>query len=268
MTEGAKLRIVPELEGRVLRVVLEAPPGNVLDSSMIEALTAFFDEQSAPSAVRALILEGAGKHFSFGASVAEHRREEVASMLARFHRMLRTLAQLSIPTLAAVRGQCLGGGLELVGLCTWIFAAPEAAFGQPEIQLGVFAPAASAVLPWRLGGGRALDLCVSGRTIRAEEARAMGLVHELATDPAAAALAFAEAMLVPKSAASLRFAERAVRLGLVQALEGRLMELEKLYLEELMETPDANEGLAAFLEKRAPRWAKPGAERRVHDARS
>jgi cyclohexa-1,5-dienecarbonyl-CoA hydratase len=136
-----------------------------------------------------------------------------------------------------------------------LFASPEASFGQPEIKLGVFPPMASLILPWRLGGGRALDLCVSGRTIGAELAHAWGLVHEVTADPAAAAARFVAEQLLPRSGSSLRFAERAARRALIRALDDALPALERLYLDELMGTPDANEGISAFLEKRPPRWA-------------
>jgi cyclohexa-1,5-dienecarbonyl-CoA hydratase len=178
-------------------------------------------------------------------------------MLNRLHALFKRLGALSIPTVAVVRGACLGGGLELAGWCSWLFASPEATFGQPEIRLGVFPPIASLLLPWRIGGGRALDLCVSGRVIDVTEARACGLVHEVADDPAKAAAQLIAELLLPRSASSLRFAERAARLDLYRALDDLLPDLERLYLEELMRTHDANEGIAAFLEKRLPRWSQP-----------
>jgi cyclohexa-1,5-dienecarbonyl-CoA hydratase len=129
--------------------------------------------------------------------------------------------------------------------------------GQPEIKLAVFAPMASLLLPWRLGGGRALDLCVSGRSINGEQAYAVGLVQGLADDPRAAVSAFFAEHLAPLSASSLRFAERAARMTLRERFERDLPTLERLYLDELMRTADANEGIAAFLEKRAPVYSSP-----------
>ena len=157
-----------------------------------------------------------------------------------------------MPTVAVVQGQCKGGGLELAAACSWIFAGYDASFGQPEIRLGVFPPMASLLLPWRLGAGRALDLCVSGRSIDAAEAVRIGLVHAVAEEPLGAAMTFVTEHLLPCSASSLRFAERAVRMGLVELMDERLPALERLYLDELMETPDANEGITAFLERRKP----------------
>lgn len=241
-------------EGRVLHLLLDAPKGNILDARMIGALADALERLGPSPTLRAIVLEGSGAHFSFGASVAEHTRAEAPAMLAALHALFRSLSALALPTIAVVRGACLGGGLELAAWCSWIFAAPDATFGQPEIKLAVFPPMASLVLPWRLGGGRALDLCVSGRTIGAEEARAIGLVHVVDSQPDGAARAFVAEHLLPRSGASLRFAERAARAGLAQLLAERLPLLERLYVDELMATPDANEGIAAFLERRAPRW--------------
>lgn len=240
--------------GRVLWLTLDAPKANVLDARMIRAIVQQLEEHGDRSELRAIVFEGAGPNFSFGASVAEHQKDQAPAMLASFHGLFRRLDALAIPTLAVVRGACLGGGLELASWCSWVFASPEATFGQPEIKLAVFAPMASLILPWKLGGAAAIDLCVSGRSLDASEAAALRLVHEVAARPDDAARAFLRQQILPRSASSLRFAERAVRGELSRALSDRLPGLERLYVEELMQTPDANEGIASFLERRAAQW--------------
>ncbi len=239
--------------GQVLRLVLDRPKANVLDGEMIGGIVGALDREVGPH-TRLVLFEGAGAHFSFGASVEEHRAEQVADMLAAFHGMFRRLAEVAVPTCAVVRGQCLGGGLELASWCTWVVADPTARLGQPEIKLAVFPPMASILLPWRVGGGAALDLCVSGRTVTAEEAVAMGLVNAVCDDPEAWWEALFDAHLGRTSAAALRYAERAARHGLVRRMERDLPALERLYLDELMRTRDAHEGIAAFLERRAPAY--------------
>jgi cyclohexa-1,5-dienecarbonyl-CoA hydratase len=251
---GARLEVERLEERRILLLRLAAPKANILDRPMLDAIGGALEGLELDSALRAILFEGAGPNFSFGASVEEHRPERVAEMLARFHGLFRRLIDLGVPTVAIVRGQCLGGGLELASFASWIFAAPSAVFGQPEIKLGVFPPLASLLLPWRLGGGAALDLCVSGRSIGAAEAQRRGLVHAVAEDPASAALDFVREHLLPLSATSLRFAERAARSDLLSRLERALPALERLYLDELMATPDAVEGIQAFLDKRPPRF--------------
>jgi cyclohexa-1,5-dienecarbonyl-CoA hydratase len=253
-TRAQPIRAELHHDGRLLILTLAAPKANVLDEAMIAALERAAREHAKSPRLQAIAFEGEGEHFSFGASVEEHQAPRVAAMLRQFHALFATLNELAVPTAAIVRGQCLGGGLELAAYCTWIFAAPGSALGQPEIKLAVFPPVASVVLPWRLGGGHALDLCVSGRSVDAEEARRIGLVSVVAEDPRAAFEAFFEEQLAGLSASSLRFAERAARLSLTSAFERDLPRLERLYLDELMKTHDANEGIGAFLEKRRPTY--------------
>ena len=122
------------------------------------------------------------------------------------------------------------------------------------MKLGVFAPAASVLLPLRIGQARAEDLLYSGRSIDAQTASAWGLANEVAEDPSAAALAYFENHIAGKSAASLELAVRAAREPFAAVAQARLEDVEVLYLEELMATRDANEGLKAFIEKRQPKW--------------
>ena len=164
------------------------------------------------------------------------------------------MLEFPAPILVAVRGQCLGGGLELALAGSRIWATPDAQLGQPEMKLGVFAPAASCLLPYRVSQGVAEDLLLSGRSVGGEEAKAIGLVEALAADPEAAALAYFDAHFAPKSAAVLGCALTAARGPLLAELRRRIAEVERLYLDTLMKTRDANEGLAAFLAKRNPQW--------------
>jgi cyclohexa-1,5-dienecarbonyl-CoA hydratase len=240
--------------GAIWRVALATPKANVLDAAKSRALREVFEQAQAARELRALVLEGEGAHFSFGASIEEHLPQHVAGMLESFHGMLLALLDSGVPCLAAVRGQCLGGGLELVTLCHRVFAAPGARLGQPEILLGVFAPAGSVALAERVGRGAAEDLLLSGRSLEAAQALAIGLVDQVDEDPLAAALDYARRQLLPKSAASLRLAVRAARTGFDQRFRGELREVERLYLGELMRTHDAVEGLRAFLERREPLW--------------
>lgn len=255
VSRGEKLRWSRSEDGALWRLSLDAPKGNVLDAALTAELTEHFRAAAGEPRLRAVLLAAEGSHFSFGASVEEHRKEQVRSMLEGFHGLFRQMADSGIPVIAAVRGCCLGGGLELAAFCQRIFAHPEASFGQPEIVLGVFAPVGSAILPDRIGRGAADDLLLSGRTVKANEALAMRLVDALADDPEEAALAWAREHLLPRSASSLRFATRASRLRFVEEFTETIDALERLYLDHLMETKDANEGIGAFLEKRKAEWS-------------
>src|SRR5262249_53244836 len=153
----------------------------------------------------------------------EHQLDEIEAMLERFKALITAIIETNIVVLAAVRGQCLGGGLELAALAHRIFAHRDAKFGQPEIALGVFAPFASMLLPLKIARADAEDLCVSGRTVTAGEAAAMRLVDsQLTDDPTAAAVVWARTHLADKSASSLRVAVKAIRADLVDALTARL----------------------------------------------
>lgn len=248
-----RLAVAEGEEGRLLELRLDAPPGNILDRPLVAALRRAVGEAAKSPSLRVLLLTG-GAHFSYGASIEEHLPDRIAPFLEEFHALFRDLIALSLPCVAAVRGRCLGGGLELAAFCQRIFAAPDAEFGQPEIELGVFAPVASLVLPWRLRGGASDDLLLTGRRVAAKEAQAIGLVDALADDPETAARAWIRSQLLPKSASALRFAVQAARTHFHAAFLAQLDAIERLYLDQLMRTPDATEGLRAFLEKRKPRF--------------
>jgi len=254
---AAPVRTWRDRDGRLLRLRLDRPKANVLDAAMVAALDAALAGATGPGpgpALRGILLDAEGPHFSFGASVEEHLPATCAAMLQSFHALLLRMLELPIPILVAVKGQCLGGGLELASAGHLLFAAPDAKLGQPEIVLGVFAPAASCLLPERLGPGPADDLLLSGRSIDGTEAVRLGLACAVAADPEAAALAWFDAHLAGRSATSLGFAVRASRLGLAGRVRAKLAALEVLYLEELMAHRDPVEGLTAFLEKRPARW--------------
>ena len=243
-----------EHDGALLRLRLNRPKANIVDAAMIAALHAAFDAARQQPRLRSVLLDAVGPHFSFGASVEEHLAEHCASMLASLHALIVAMLEFPAPILVAVRGQCLGGGLELALAGGPIFAAHDAKFGQPEIRLGVFAPAASVLLPYRVNQPAAEDLLLSGRSIGAQEALTLGLVQHLAVDPEVAAVEYFVRHFVGSSGAAQACALKAARTPMQRDVRSRLAEVEQLYLDRLMATHDANEGLSAFLAKREPIW--------------
>jgi len=250
----APLKAWFERDGALLRLRLARPKANIVDAQMIAALHAALDAHRASPGLRGVLLDAEGTHFSFGASVEEHLAERCAGMLAALHALILVMVEFPLPILVAVKGQCLGGGLEVALAGGPIFATADAQLGQPEIKLGVFAPAASCLLPWRVNQAAAEDLLWSGRSVSGTAALAIGLVHSLDDDPEAAALAYFDEHLAARSAAALACAVAAVRAPRVRELRQRLAEVETLYLDRLMKTHDANEGLAAFMARRQPAW--------------
>ena len=252
-----KIKVSYSFENSVATVLMDDGKGNVLDHIMMEDLQNIFNSFAGKNEIKLIVLEGAGKHFSFGASVEEHRQELAAAMLGSFHRLFYTLRDLSIPVLAKVSGQCLGGGMELALMSNFIFADRTAKFGQPEIILGVFPPPASILLPEKIGLAKAEELLITGKTITADEAMLFGLLNELFEDKAAmneGVDIWIQKNILPKSAVSLRYAVRAVRAKLNHVLSNFLPQLESMYISQLMLTEDANEGITSFLEKRKPVW--------------
>jgi cyclohexa-1,5-dienecarbonyl-CoA hydratase len=257
VTSDSPLKDRLERNGALLRLTLARPKANLVDAAMIAALHGALVAYRGGTEMRGLrgvVLDAEGPHFSFGASVEEHLPDRCAAMLQSLHALILAMLEFPAPILVVVRGQCLGGGLELALAGSALFAAPDAQFGQPEMKLGVFAPAASVLLPYRVPQPVAEDLLFSGRSIGADEAKAIGLVHTVFDDPEAAALAYFDRQLADKSAASLACALAAARGGMIRDVRHRLAEVERLYLDRLMSTRDANEGLLAFLAKRKPNW--------------
>ena len=250
------IRCSAERGGQIQRILLDRPKGNVLDLEMITAMRARLAEISrAPGPVKLLVFEGAGEHFSFGASVGEHLPGHVGGLLSAFHGLFRDLEALGVPTAALVRGQCLGGAFELALWCGLILCEPSARFGVPETKLGVFPPVAAIALPWRVSGARATQIILSGDTYDAQGAVAWGLADRCTNDVAAALLQWFDQSLAGKSAVAVRIAWKASRTLLARSLAVDLPVLEKLYLEDLMAHRDPVEGLTAFLERRQPVWS-------------
>ncbi len=243
-------------DGQVTEILLGPPPGNILSAQMMDEISAEMDKVRAAPHKKLLIFTGTGKHFSFGASVEEHTADKVGAMLPKFHNLIAALLECPVPALAKVRGVCLGGAFELALGCPLLFCEEGAALGVPEIQLGVFPPAASILLPHKIGSGVAAQMILTGDKFAATELKRLGLVNEVAEAGKLdeAVQGFIEKQILPKSAVALRLANQAAQIGLLKHFRDHIQEVERLYLDRLMSTADAVEGIQAFLEKRKPKW--------------
>jgi len=252
---GDPVRVSRLEEGRIARISLDAGRGNVLSRDVIALLDGVFEDLARDTEVRAVVLTAEGKDFSWGASVPEHAPGEVEHMLPAFGRLFRAIARSGVPVCAAVRGRCFGGGLELALAAHRIVVAEDAKLGLPEVTLGVFPPMAAAVLPLRVSQPTVDRLVVTGEIVDGWTAAELGLADEAV--PAGRveeeAMRWASRYL-GLSGIAVRFATRAARSTWDDALDDRLTRLERLYLDELMKTRDAREGIAAFMEKRKPTW--------------
>jgi cyclohexa-1,5-dienecarbonyl-CoA hydratase len=241
MNEGG-LRVWTADDGARASLTMSHSKGNIVTESLIDVMDVALDELAANRHLKLVTIEGKGADFSFGASIPEHAPGEIERVLPKTHALIEKLLAFPAATAALVRGRCLGGGFEIALACDFIFAEESAVFGLPEVALGVFPPAASAI--------------ILGKSLSAGEWRQAGLVEAVVPDGTldAEVDGWFEAHLQGKSAVALRYAAAAARHGLRQHVRAVLPELERLYLNDLMQTGDAVEGIAAFLEKRVPRW--------------
>ncbi len=247
---------IPEASGAWVRLVLNAPPANVLSMEMVSDLGEALAQIGAEQGIKLVTIEGAGEHFSYGASVPEHLPPAVKDMLPAFHGLIRALLDVPAPTAAIVRGRCLGGGFEVALACDLIFAADNAKFGVPEVTLGVFPPAAAALLPARIGTARSARAVITGEVLPAPWWSEAGLLTQVS--PAdrleADVRDWFTRHAAPRSAVALSHASRALREGLRATALPALAAVEQQYLKALIFTHDGLEGCKAFVEKRAPQW--------------
>ncbi|HEX8181112.1 MAG TPA: enoyl-CoA hydratase-related protein [Pyrinomonadaceae bacterium] len=242
---------------RVARITFARPPLNVLNIAMMRETVAALDECSRTRNLVAVVFDAADdlRAFSAGVAVEEHVAETIYQMLESFHDIFRALEDLALPTLAVVDGAALGGGCELVAACDIVIASERARFGQPEIKLGVFPPVAAVLLPRVVGEKRARELILTGELIDAPEALRLGLASYVV--PHAQLAQQTEEILSrlrELSTPALEFTRRALDVGRGWSFREVLERVENLYLNELMKTEDAQEGVRAFMEKRKPVW--------------
>ncbi|MGB7574860.1 MAG: enoyl-CoA hydratase-related protein [Thermodesulfobacteriota bacterium] len=247
--------IQTELEDGVATLTLNRPPVNVLNIEMMEEINTYFESLLKEKALKLLVIQAAGKAFSAGVDVGEHLGDLVYKMIEVFHRMFRLMDALKVPSIAVVNGSALGGGCELAVYCDMVMATEKAKFGQPEIQVGVFPPIAALVFPRMMGRKKALELILSGDVISAQEALALGMINKIVPE---ASFAEEVSRFVEKfkklSGTVLKLTKEATLAGLNDDAERGLKVIEKIYLDRLMKTHDAIEGLKAFLDKRKPTW--------------
>lgn len=248
--------IIFEVKDDRALLTIHRPPMNILNIAamreMNDAILSLHDNRN----VKSLIISGSGeKAFSAGVDITEHKAEKVEEMLQVFHDIFRNLSTLNQVTIAAAKGFTLGGGCEVAIFCDLIFAADNLKIGQPEIKLSAIPPIALLLLPKLIGLKHASELLLTGKIIDAAEAERIGLVNKVV--PLESFDRELESFIQPFSELSLiglRFSKKGIQLGLDSPFVGGLKKIEKMYLEDLMSSEDAHEGLSAFMEKRKPGW--------------
>jgi len=243
------------IEGGLGTITLKRPPVNVLNIEMMDEINDTLKDWVENRGLKVVLFDADGKCFSAGVDVGEHTGDLAPKMIESFHGMFRLMDRLGAVMVSSVYGSCLGGGCELAIFCDLVIADETAKFGQPEIQVGVLPPIAAQIMPRIIGRKAAMDLILSGRIISAQEAHSMGLINKVVAkgELPRETQDFLRPYL-SLSAEVLRITKKTVKAGLMDDLEPSLRAIEDIYLNELMKTADAHEGLKAFLEKRSPEW--------------
>jgi len=244
-----------EIVDGVARLTFDRPKHNVLNIEMMDELNGQLDSLATDGSLKCVVLAAAGPSWCAGVEVADHKPELVDEMIATFNGIFERVQRMAVPTIAAVQGACLGGGMEVAMACDIIIASPKAIFGQPEIKLGFFPPYAAIRLPQLVGPARAVEICTTGRRYKAEAAQRMGLVAHLSGDTD-----FQETVdgivneISMCSPLIIRLNKRAVNQHLGLDFKQALSGVSDLFLNTLMKTEDTLEGIASFEEKRRPVW--------------
>ena len=256
MEDPATTRLTVTVEAPIARLSLSRGKQNVIDFQMMDELSRALDELERKSEISIIVISGASEHFSSGVDIPSHTPDKVETMLKKFHDAIRRLVRTPKVTLAAVRGYCLGGGAELAMACDIVFTTESAHWGFPEIKLGCFPPVAAAALAAVVGQKRAAELVLTGRTFDGREAAQLGLANRAlqAGKEFADAVRECEQRLSALSPAALAHAKRALYSWDAAHFEKGLARAEEIYLRELIQTNDAQEGILAWMEKREPRW--------------
>jgi cyclohexa-1,5-dienecarbonyl-CoA hydratase len=248
-------RIALAAEPPVMSITLQHAPVNVIDIAMMEELSAALDGVEAQREISIVTFRGSERAFSAGVDVAAHAPDRIDEMLSKFHEVILKLVASRKVTVAAVRGNCLGGGAELAMVCDLVFTAEDAQWGFPEIKLGCYPPVAVTALAALIGQKHAADLILSGRTITGTEAAGLGLANKaVAGSELEGAVNEAVERVKALSPAALAITKKALYAWDSVHFDKGLARAEKIYREDLMQTEDAREGINAFLEKRSPHW--------------
>ena len=254
-TQAGFAKITLDLAPPVARLTLVNSPVNVIDFPMMDELVAALEQIEQRPDIFIIVLAGAERAFSVGVDVKAHTPDKVPEMLGKFHSVVRSLLATRKLTIAAVRGSCLGGGAELALVCDLVYTSTAATWGFPEITLACFPPVAAVALSAVVGQKRAADLVLTGRIFKGDEAASIGLANTAAADADVEVEVQKAVVRASKlSPAALVMAKKAFYAWDAIHLDRGLACAEKIYIEELMVTNDAKEGIQAFIEKRAPVW--------------
>jgi len=237
-------------------ISLDHPPYNVLSIPLMEELANAIEGLNGDGNIKCIVLDSTSpKAFSAGISLEDSRQNRVFQTLEAFTRVFQSIAEISKPLVVAVNGPAIGAGSELVAFGDVVIATPNARFAQPEVKMGVFPPFAAVMLPALIGPKKAYELILTGQSLTAEEAQSLGFVNQVVPE---ADLPRAVASMVERigafSAPVLEMTKAAIASSVGVPLHLALKQSQNIYLNQLMDLEDVQEGLRARLEQRKPVW--------------
>lgn len=255
MSSSLKNVLYESVDG-VAKISINRPPLNILNAETLLELTMVLETARTDPSVSIVVITGAGdRAFSAGVDIRDHLPETVGSTLNVFNKVFYALQRLDKPTIAVANGVALGGGCELVMGCDMVIASEKAKFGQPEITVGAIPPVAVVLLPRLVGSAKAYELILTGDVITAAEAERIGLVNKVVPqEQLDVATKELTTKLKEKSPIVLKLTRMSLRQIIDADFKKELESVTDMYLNLLMRTEDAVEGLKAFLEKRKPQW--------------
>jgi cyclohexa-1,5-dienecarbonyl-CoA hydratase len=247
-----------DAKGTVAHLTLNRPKQNIMNMEMLREIVRAIDGLSAREDVKMIVLDAAPEckgFFSMGVGVEGYFAQMVFQMMDAFHDVFRAMIEISKPVLAVVDGVASGAGAELAAFCDLVVATENAEFRQPEIKLGVFPPLGAVVYPRIIGPHRAMELLLTGDPIDAAQAVQMGLANRVV--PQAQLQETVDTLvkrISDQSGPVLRLLKRVVFEGTWHPFDQALKRSQDLYLRDLFELEDSQEGLRALIEKRKPVW--------------
>jgi cyclohexa-1,5-dienecarbonyl-CoA hydratase len=255
MVTASSTRLDLRISAPIARIALNNDPLNIIDLRMTLELQQAVREIESRSDISVIVFEGGARAFSAGVDIRAHLPEQIHEMLTGFHAVIRAIVASRKVTIAVVRGVCLGGGAELAAVCDMVYTTPDATWGFPEIKLACFPPVAAVALGTLIGQKRATELILTGRQFSGQEAAEMGLANRsVAAEDLESVVERKLNELRVLSPTALAHAKKAIYAWDAIHFDKGLARAEKIYLDELISTADAQEGIIAFLDKRSPRW--------------
>jgi cyclohexa-1,5-dienecarbonyl-CoA hydratase len=238
------------------RITLNQPPYNVLSTALLQEMATAIESLITQSHIKCMVLDSAApKAFSAGISLEDSRPDRIFQTLEAFTRVVQAITEISKPLVVAVNGPAIGAGSELAAFGDLVIATPNARFAQPEVRMGVFPPFAAVMLPALIGPKKTYELILTGQSLSAEEAQALGLVNKVVPE---AALQSTVNEIVERigefSAPVLAMTKAAIAGSAGLPLNQAMKRSQDIYLNQLMALEDVQEGLQARLEQRKPVW--------------